>query len=491
MGKRYGISRRTLLRGAAGFAMALPALEIMSTARAGGGGAPRRYFLGFAGTSTGFPGFDYDLVRPDNVGAGYDIKRALQPLSDLGIAGDVSIVTDMEIPWGDAGSVPAGGRVRNWHAKSVAPLISGVRGADDGNERAQGPTSDQIAADAIGEDTLFRLLNYRVQAAYYRGSNGDGGDRGRISYRDLDGDLVPQDPTHSPRAAYETLFTGFQPPDPEEAALVLAQLRRRKSAVDLVLEDADSLTAKLGAADRIRMERHFDELRELEMRLNQIQPPTEGACTLLPDPGEDPPIGNAVENGDTGGYENNGAYSDEEGRAELLTDLIAMAFTCDLTRVGSLMYTMAQCFLNANPLFGAASDIHELGHFGVGGGETGLNAVSDGVAWHVHHFGRLVQKLRDTQEVDGSTLLDNTAAILLFEGGWGYDPESGEELNVHSSENMPALVAGYAGGLNPDGGVHLPNPGGHPTEIINTALRAVGMDHEMGEVSGVVDGLLA
>ena len=53
---------------------------------------------------------------------------------------------------------------------------------------------------AIGQDTTHSALTYRVQAAYYRGSNGDGGDRGRISYRDLDGDLVPQDPTHSPRA---------------------------------------------------------------------------------------------------------------------------------------------------------------------------------------------------------------------------------------------------------------------------------------------------
>ncbi len=487
---KFRLSRRTLLRGAAGFAMALPTLEIMNTAHAGGG-VPRRYFIGFGGTSTGFPGLDYDFLRPDTLGVGYDVKRALAPLMDLGVRDEVSVVTDMEIPWGDAGSVPAGGRVRNWHAKSTAPLISGVRGADDGNERARGATSDEIAADALGgNETQQRMLTYRVQAAYYRGSNGDGGDRGRITYRDEGGSIVPIDPIQSPRLAYESLFTGFVPPDPQEAAAALAALRRRRSAVDLVLEDAQRLIPKMGTADQARMQRHFDELRDLERRLEDVTLPTEGACALLPDPGEDPAIGGAVENGDTGGFESGGAYSDEELRAEILTDLVAMAFTCDISRVGSMMYTMAQCFMNANPLFGAATDIHECGHFGAGGGETGLNAVSDGVAWHVKHYARLIQKLRDTQEVDGSSLLDHTAAVLVFEGGWGYDPESGEELNVHSSENMAALIAGRVGGLNPGGGQHVSNAGGHPTQVINTALRALGIDHEMGEVSGAVDALL-
>jgi hypothetical protein len=470
--------------------MALPALEIMSNTAHAGAGIPKRYFVGFAGTSTGFPTFEYDLLKPDALGTGYDVKRALAPLTDLGVRDEVSVVTDLEIPWGEDGSIPAGGRHIGWHAHSTAPLISGVRSIDGGNEAANGATSEVIAADALGGDTLHHYLNYRVQAAYYRGSNGDGGNRGRITYRDDGGTIVPIDPIQSPRLAYESLFTGFVPPDPAEAAAALAALRRRRSAVDLVLEDAQSLMTRLGTVDRGRMERHFDELRDLERRLDEVSTPAEGACAMLPDPGEDPPIGGTVENGDTDGYAAGGAYSDEELRATVLTDLMAMAFTCDLTRSGSMMYTMAQCFLNANPLFGAASDIHELGHYGVGGGETGLNAVSDGVAWHVKHWANLVQKLRDTQELDGSSVLDHTAMVLLFEGGWGFDPESGDALSVHSSENMAVLVAGRAGGLNAGGGQHISSPGGHPTQVVNTALQAVGIDHEMGEVSGTIGGLI-
>lgn len=485
---KSNVARRTFLRGAAGFAMAVPFMESMQATA--GVTAPRRYFLGFAGSSIGFPGFEYDQLVPDMQGHGYDIKRALQPLADLGIREQVSVVTGMTIPWGDSGSVPAAGRVREWHAKSVAPLVSGVAGADDGNERAQGVTSDQVAADALGKSTPHRLLTYRVQAAYYRGSNGDGGDRGRISYRDDGGQIVPVDPIVSPRLAYESLFTGFVPPDPAEATAALAVLRRRRSAVDVVLEDAQALIPKLGAADRIRLERHFDELRALEQRLDLQPPPMTGSCAMLEHPGDDPEIGGSVENGDTEGYANGGAYSGEQERAEILTDLIAMAFTCDLSRVASLMYTMAQCFLNSQPLLSLPSDMHELGHFGVGGGQVGLDAMSDCVAWHVRHYGRLVEKLRDTTELDGSSVLDNSALLLMFEGGWGFDPESGDELSVHSSENMSALIAGGAGGLNPGGGQHVRMSGSHPTQVINTGLRAVGIDHEMGDVSGVIDALL-
>lgn len=479
--------------------MALPALEAMTGTAHAGADIPKRYFVGFAGTSTGFPFVGYDLLKPDAMGPGYDVKRALAPIADLEIRDNVSVVTDLEIPWGSDGNIPPGGRRIKWHASSTAPLISGVRSLSSGSqapagpiEAADGPTSEVIAADHLGGDTLHPYLNYRIQVAYYRGSNFDGGSRGRITYyRNDDGNIIPVDPVVSPRLAYESLFTGFVPTDPAQAAAALRALRRQRSAVDLVLEETTSLMTRLGAADKQRMNQHLDELRDLERRLDEVAPPTDGSCELLPHPGEDPPLGGALDSNDTNGFEAGGAYSNEETRAELITDMLAMAFTCDLSRSGSIMYSMAQCFMNANPLFGYASDIHQLGHYAAGGGLDGLNAVSDGVAWHVKHWARLVKKLKDTPELDGSSVLDHTALVLLFEGGWGQDPEAGTSSAVHSSENMAALIAGHAGGLNAAGGQHISRPGGHPAQVLNSALRAIGSDHEMGEVSGNIDELFA
>src|SRR5690606_36053529 len=162
-------------------------------------------------------------------------------------------------------------------------------------------------------------------------------------------------------------------------------------------------------------------LRALENKLAALQPPSGSACELPTHPGTDPPIGGAVEAGDTGGYAAGGAWSDEDLRATVMVDLIHMAFACDLSRVASLMFTYAQCFLNMNPVWAYPSDLHELGHYSVGGGDTGANAVADGVAWHVDHWARLARKLRDTEDLDGTSILDNTAMVLTFEGGWGYD----------------------------------------------------------------------
>jgi len=252
-----------------------------------------------------------------------------------------------------------------------------------------------------------------------------------------------------------------------------------------VADDTERLVTKLGAADRIRMEQHLEELRALEGRIQLIEP--EGACMQLPDPGVDPDIGPAVDDFD---YASGGAYSNEELRATVLVDLIHMAFTCDLARSASLMFTYAQCFMNMNPLYGYASDLHEISHYAVGGGEDGANAMADCIAWHVKHWARLVQKLADTQEVDGSTLLDHTALVLAFEGGFGYDPEGDADGEAHSTENMVALVGGHAGGLNAGGGQHLRAPNRHPVELVNTAMHAVGYEGVLGEVTGDFDDVL-
>lgn len=118
------------------------------------------------------------------------------------------------------------------------------------------------------------------------------------------------------------------------------------------------------------------------------------------------------------------------------------------------------------------------------------DALADCAAFHVEHFARLTQKLRDTEDVDGSSLLDNTALVLAFEGGWGFDLEANIDLSPHSTENMVMLVGGKAGGLNQTPGRHIVKQGTHPVAVINTVIKAVGVDATMGEVTETVDELI-
>jgi hypothetical protein len=205
---------------------------------------------------------------------------------------------------------------------------------------------------------------------------------------------------------------------------------------------------------------------------------------MLPDPGEDPPIGESLPStADGHGYVTTAAYSDEDLRAELMFDMIRMAFACDMSRVAAVRLTIDQCFMNMFPLTGAQGEVHEMSH-----GQAAPDDHGDAVGWHVKHFARFVRMLADTQELDGTRMLDNTAIVLVFEGGYGFDPESGSDNRAHSTENMCALVAGGAGGMVQ--GKHIRAPGMHPANVILSAMTAAGYPGDsLGDISGVVDGL--
>ena len=82
------------------------------------------------------------------------------------------------------------------------------------------------------------------------------------------------------------------------------------------------------------------------------------------------------------------------------------------------------------------------------------------------------------------TLLNNTAMMLIYEGGHGYDALADSYDSSHSTENMACLIAGGAGGLKM--GEHIVAPVGqnHPGNAILSAMNAVGVStNTFGEIS--------
>jgi hypothetical protein len=480
------LNRRAFLRGIGGTAIALPALDIMLNSHGdafAGNGAdiPCRFFVGFNGQSMGADNDPLDnLYVPDNVGPNYDLKTATMPLGDHGNVRDrITIVSDLRIPYNDGNGIPAGGWDTDFHIQALGPLISGMR--KDGPAGDFGVTADQVVAAAVGGQTTFDSLQYQAQASWYLTESAPYG-RDILSYRDAGNGTESLPGQISPQAAFNSLFTGFVPPDPGDAAAAAYELAKRKSVLDLVRGDIDLLMPKLGAVDKIRMQRHLDEIRDLEMVLDSVPPDVGPSCMMLPDPGADPAVGGNNVDASGDGFDINKGYSDEDARARVFTDLIHMAYVCDLTRSVSLLYTMAQSHMSVHPLSGFAYDQHELGHSSEG---TAAMAVMQ--AWHVDQFARLVAKLRDTPEGAGS-LLDNCALVLLHEGGHGWDPGALVDNSSHSTENMACMIAGGAGGLTQ--GEHVVASGLHPVNVLITAMHAVGVEQDLGEVSGTVPGLL-
>jgi hypothetical protein len=380
------------------------------------------------------------------------------------------------------------------------PQLTGMGGPIPSSS-VRGPSSDQIVADMIGGDTPYKSVALRVQVDSYRSTTSI---RGKMSF---DKTGRPIEPKIEPKIAFDSLFSGLStatapapttggtttPVAPSQTAkLAEFAASRRKSILDFIAADTSRLSAKLGSNDRMTMDRYLTELRDLEKRIALTSAtgttgPTGPAGTSAGPAGPGavacnqlmPP--DAIPNAGTGDA---GNYSNEDKRAELLCDYTAAVLACNRTRVVTLQFTFVQCFMSMVPINGLKTDLHEAGH-----AAGGPKDVADGIKWHMKHFARLVSRLKDTRESDGSSLLDNTALLFVFEGGHGFDPDAGNKASSHSSENMMVIYAGHAGGLK--GGKNIVATDKHPAQVVLTAMNAVGVQSDkLGEISGPIPEML-
>lgn len=492
--RRFRLPRRSFLRGLGGTLVGLPLLDAMlgdhGDALAGGASLPKRFLICFGGFALGCDSGPYpnNFVPPDP-GPDYALGPALAPLSGYeNVQAEINVVSGLSIPCQTefGAAIPAAGRGINFHAHTN-PLFTGTASlvppaGESHDYRVTNWTADQLVADAIAEDTIFESLQYRAQALLYNSSVGPY-NRDLMSWRlDQSGDPVPLQPVASPRQAFDSLFTGFVPDDPAAAAAKAFELKKRKSILDLVDRRMSGVLDKVGAADKAKLDAHYDAIRAIEMLLDQLPPDVGGECQMLRDPGADPPLGGAFTGDDPNAYDVNAGYSGEDTRVRVMSDLVHMAFTCDLSRSITFMHTMVQSFLNVVQISGHEYALHDMTH----GGQT--VDFNDVIAWHVEQFAYLVAKLRDTPEGTG-TVLDNVAACYLIEAGGGYSYESGTPWTAHSTDNMAMLVAGGAGGLVRGQHVVAPANLAHPANVLISAMRAVGVDSDMGDVSGHIPEL--
>ncbi len=467
--KYLRLSRRALLRGLGGTALALPWLECMQSAHAASS-TPSRFVTVFGGFSHGADrSQEPDLVLP--LTDGFDLRPGTQPLAS--VIDELTMVTGLRIPVAAGGEdVPAAGRGGSGDSfhSHVNPLIAGLRQVGDAlNTTVTGPSADQIAGGWLGADTAWDALSLRVQAVPYSNTSTE---RLTPSFRQGTSRVEPVQPAVDPRQLYDALTTHLESADPAEATRRRALLDGRRSVLDLVDRRMGGVMDRLGAADRQRMEQHYDDLRTLETRLARPIVAESGACAATSRPGEYPVDGDAQ-------------YASEVERAAHMVELCRLAIACDQTRSLALMITGFRAELGLQPHWDEPWTLHLAHHDGT------TDALQQAVSWHFQVFADLVAALRDTPEAGGS-LLDNTALVMLSEGGYSHAP--GEErsgfVNAHSTENMAALLAGRAGGLTPMGHVRAPEGRDHPVNVTLTALAAAGVPVDsMGEVSGVVPGL--
>jgi Protein of unknown function (DUF1552) len=407
------LSRRSLLRGAGGIAIGLPLLEAMVTRRshAGEDGPPPRLLVMFSANGTIADrwtpvGTEEDFVL-DDPGDPDRILAPLEPWKDrLLVLGGLDMMSRTSGPGGNGHDMGMG------HMLTGTDLVVGPSGVGEFSHlpdgSAGGPSIDQVVADLIGAETAFRSLEFGVQA------NLDINRQitSRMCYR---GPFEVLPPENDPRAAFDSFFLQLGT-DPTE----LAKLRaHRHSVLDRVKDDFDKLDAKLGGNDRQKLAAHLQAIREVEQSLDAVGGPLAG-CALPAEPGELNP-------------QSNDAYP-EIGRLQL--DLMAMALTCDITRVSSLQWSTAQSGTRFTWL-GHTDNHHSLSHEADNDPAARAQLVQIN-HWYAEQFAYLLGKLAAQQELDG-TLLDNTVVLWVNEQGNG---------QTHDKDQIPFVLAGnYDGQL--------------------------------------------
>src|SRR5689334_5250030 len=323
----FVLPRRTMLRALGGIAVGLPVLECMlnrnGTAYAQSGAVPLRYAIVFAGQAIGGDEWEEDksqvageritqtgdFIVPAETGSGYTPTTPLKPLVDLGLVGDFSLVSGLKIPFNassvESADVPAGGAFRDFHGGGSGPLLCGTR-STSASYTCRSATSDQLLVQA-GTNTTIDSLVVRAQPAWYLSGSEFAG-RQYISYA---GDRDPIEAAVSPLIVYGSLFDGFTPGTTSGDAQHDFELRAKNSVLSLILDKRDRILNRVGAADKQRLERHFDEIRDLENRINAMPTGGGGACQKPTEPGADPALGadNAGSTADE--IATNTGYSDE------------------------------------------------------------------------------------------------------------------------------------------------------------------------------------
>jgi hypothetical protein len=222
-------------------------------------------------------------------------------------------------------------------------------------------------------------------------------------------------PEISPRVAFDRLFRNQNSPEAQRAAL------DRKSVVDLVLDDANSLRRRASTHDQHKLDEYLQSVRSVEVQIDRAINPPQRSWTppTRPDQLIGPP---------------DGIPARREEHLRLMMDLLVLAFWTDTTRVGTLMMAHGFSRQSFNFLPGVTSDHHGMSHHkNEPGAVREYTTVSH---WYIEQFAWLLDKLKRIDEGHGS-LLDNT--VLLY----GSEMKDG---NGHIREDLPVILAGRGGG---------------------------------------------
>src|SRR5262245_39910293 len=442
------ISRRTVLKGL-GTAIALPYLDAMLPATATAGqtaaAAPVRMAFGYVPN-----GANMAEWPPAATGSTFDFPKILEPLAPF--KSHLNVLTGLTCD-----KARANGDGPGDHARSLASFLTGRQARKTaGSDIKVGVSVDQVAASHIGSQTRFPSLEIGCEPGRQAGSCDSGYSCAystNISWR---GDATPNAKEIDPKLVFERLFAGR---DGKESAEARAKRERyRKSILDMVLDDANSLRGQLGAADFRRMDEYLTSVRELETRIEKFKQPV------------DPKLAGSM-------ARPGGIPKDYGDHLKIMADLMVLAFQGDLTRIGTFVFAN-EGSNRSYAAIGVPEGHHDLSHHG--GDKAKLEKIRKSNTFHTTQLANLVGKMQAVKE-GGGTMLDNV--MLVYGSGIG-------DGNRHNHDDLPILFIGNGGGKFKTG-QHVKFPRETPlTNLYLSMLDVFGAKiKSLGDSTGRLNGL--
>src|ERR1041385_4449852 len=269
-----------------------------------------------------------------------------------------------------------------------------------------GITADQMLANRIGQDTAQPsiVLACEQPMTGYHESNYSMAYSSHISWQSADSP-VPNEVY--PSLAFDSLFEN-------RGSL------RNQSVLDRVKDRADSLSRKVSASDKNKLDEYLTSVREVEKRIERMRADKDKAD------GRAQAKNVSVFTMDRPA---NGLPEDLRDHTRLMCDIIALAFQTDKTRIASLLLAR-----DLSALYYPFLDVRE-GHHG-----ASHNDLSDGYErisrFHLSQMAYLAKKLDAMPEGEG-TVLDNCCLLWLSNmwAGW-----------KHDNMKVPVVMVGGLGG---------------------------------------------
>jgi hypothetical protein len=444
---RKHLSRRTFLRGV-GATVSLPLLDAMvpaSTVLAQTAAKPQ-IRLGLCFMPHGAVMANWTPAKPGPL----ELSPILSPLA----AHRDHVVVVSNLAHAMAGPQGPGDNGGD-HTRCPAVFLNGVHPKrTDGADIQAGTTIDQIAAQKIGQQTLLPSLELAIED--YSGLVGSCDVGFSCTYMNTISWRTPTSPLPmeiNPRVVFDRMFG-----DGASTEERLQRIETQRSILDAITGQVRRLQGDLGSRDRNRVAEYLDAVREIERRIQLAE-------RQASNPNLDVPATPA------------GIPDNHEDHIRLMSDLMAVAFQADITRISTFMMAREVSY-RTFPQIGIAEAFHPASHHQ--NNPQRLEQLTKINTYNVKVFSHLLDRLQATPDGDG-TLLDHS--LILYGSAMS-------NSNIHNHGPLPVLVAGGAAGTL-KGGRHLVYPENTPmSNLLLTILDKAGVPQDrVGDSSGVLTEL--